>query len=298
MAGKDTAAIKADSSAVTQAGKPGEPTNPPAPGIVKHDTIYVAVKEMPEENVWTLPTIITIILAAISLFTLLEMKAQRLTTYKPELILASDKFFTRESGEEISYGIVIKDSMNENSYLTLKEIYLKLFNIGASAKNVEISYSYNLNTIVPLISNFIHVYSMEDMEYYHLNRGIKVGNIKLDGAPIELIGATFTSFKYILNATYLENKGIEIFIPTSYIQFLLLCMKTKQDEMGSAKFFEHGYIPIYYTIKYDDIHNNGYTKVFEIEPAFSSFSKLNSAIYIEFILKIKEIGRDPLRASI
>lgn len=114
MAGKDSTAIKADSPAATKAAKQEEPNTPPAPSIVKHDTVYVAVKEMPEKvfgltiGTWGVISGIITFLALIGsvIFSVLSMRK------------AQNAIATSQKANEISESTL--ELMREQMQLTFK----------------------------------------------------------------------------------------------------------------------------------------------------------------------------------
>lgn len=105
-------------------------------------------------------SIATAIYAFITFRTLREIKLQRESMYKPELIICNDMFYLlNENENSIFPGIYsfkekpIEESFSENTNSNFK---YALFNIGlGTAKNINISYNYSIEKSISIINELI-----------------------------------------------------------------------------------------------------------------------------------------------
>jgi hypothetical protein len=244
---------------------------------VKHDTVYVAVKEMPGDAIFIglttaeLIGALTILLTLAALIasitfsgkavkvsqgSLKEMKEQRLSSYRPEIFLFSDYKYYIEKRFDKPY----TESIRSNIRLTSrKERTLKVLNLGGNAKEITIHSLVDLTDKISALKNALEFAD----GVFHLSNGAEINagiNVK-----------ECRHFDYMLPAVDADSKHETLALPFEYFSMLMELAYKAKDNAEFGEIFSGLVPPITLTILYYDIHGTPYTKILSAEFANVKF---------------------------
>lgn len=234
---------------------------------------------------------IAFITSIIALFTINEMRKQRIHSYFPDLNMANFKFYLYkgdyDSREDsiILYCYKNKKELNEpiNGY---NELTIGINNIGFGvAKNIKWSWNFNIDLAQQEICKNTKIKWILENDYL----GVKYNKLNIDwyfNINSDNIGG---NANFILPYSY-ENKAIEIVIPEYFIfLYWLYVVSLLEDE--TLKTLDLNFPPLELNLNYTDIHSNNLTKVFFIELHFdifrSPYNETNELALLRFEIKEK-----------
>lgn len=214
----------------------------------------------------------TFISAIVVIFTLREMKEQRKSAYRPELIVNNSNFFIYSDTNGRRYFPAIwsnkeLEKPSKENIEKIKPIHLNVYNIGlAAAKCIEIRWSFDVAKIIDEINSFK---DFDDVEVTY-NRNIRnretVEIICPSGEIFLVLNNDFfkISYDYLLPNDK-DGALIEVEIPYVYC---MLCstiiyykmINGKNSDIDFDKFPEFSL-----SIKYEDISRNVYEKEFKFK---------------------------------
>lgn len=225
-----------------------------------------------------------VIYTIITFKTLKEIKAQRETTYRPDIIIDEGLFYIYSykttSGEfPVEYTYDKKDSLYYCDNFEISSFSINLFNIGlAAAKEVEIEYSFQLDKIIDII-----------LEQNKTLPAEKIIDIKKDEHFIEFTpakkvvsGSSFHSIENQLKSkinhilpVYISNNPIKINLPTYLLEIYSILIYNFW--LSNAKQKEFPDLPIVnIKIQYMDIGNNKHSKDYELSIYYHGGTKNES----------------------
>jgi len=235
----------------------------------------------------------TLIATIILIFTILEMKEQRKTTYKPLVIVSNSEdlyyqfIYHPERNHPFFFEVVNKDIFIENETDVKSSLFrIKSFNIGlGAAKNIKIHFKYDVSKFVEMIQQC----KMEkELKISYNDQKVK---ILYDDSSIELPlnNSNIQSFDYLLPAN-VDNNPLLIKLPKAF-EFLYSAMLFSKfySQMKHVDFIK---IPdVNMTVTYSDIAGNETTdeyllkfKHFGIQGTFFS-----TFVYAQGFLEIKSV---------
>lgn len=222
-------------------------------------------------------SIATAIAVLVGLVTLIEVKRQRESTYKPEIVILEDTF------------LIIKDSLPYKYKSDVESIdiekltfHLNCLNIGfASAKNVIFNFSIDTEKYIKIIKKYNNQINDEKI-IIHSDKRSKVISIKSQNKLINNI--TFYKNNDDLKLNYflpvnIKNEIIKVEIPTYmlYINSLLVYYNWKYKSL----FYETYKFNL--AISYVDIGDKKHLKNFEIQ--FDPIYMMESRSEFRIIIK-------------
>ena len=201
----------------------------------------------------------TFISTIIILFTLLEMGKQRRSAYKPDLILAKQRFYIYQSQKETPF-IWSTELLNEKEVEQhKKQMHIKAFNIGmGGAKSVEISYTFDVKLLLDMIKELDkdEHFSIE----YDQEHKYKFIYSKSLGVILHKSDLSFST-DYLL-ATSVEKEPLEVRLPISYLLLISIVYYLGMKDWG--KFIPPDIPPLKVKASYFDIGDNKHIKDFQL----------------------------------
>jgi hypothetical protein len=233
----------------------------------------------------------TFIATIVLIFTVLEMKEQRKTTYKPLIILKTSDdlyyqfIFDPDDKNPLFFSLVNKNiPLNDKENVANSQFQIFAYNLGlGAAQNIKIQYTCNYLKFIEEINEYK---VNEDLEIIHSNNCIKIrfqrGRIKFN-----LKNHEYLSFDYILPANIEKNPlRIPLPEPFKHLYSALIFSSYYSDMQKVMK------VPdITINITYNDIAGNLYKKeyVLKFKPRGIQGTLVHSILYSLGFLEIKEL---------
>ena len=212
------------------------------------------------------------ILTLIAIYlTIAEMKNQRKSSFRPNLVMKSQVYGIRFNDEQyLIYDILEENEMqNSSGSNELPFITAKLFNVGLGpAKYLEFEWDYNIVSLVSLLNenqsqyNFIIKKENDNQDNLIIYRKDKqLFKNELD----------FKGYRDYALPVSISPRGIEVFIPFSYLE-ILVCVaflyKFSEDEKAKLYYYEifRSNLKIKTKVLYKDIEGNSCKQYFTFVP--------------------------------
>jgi hypothetical protein len=216
--------------------------------------------------------------------TLLEIKAQRETTYRPDIIVDEGLFYIysykSDKGEfPVEYTYEKKNQLYHCENFTISSFSINLFNIGlAAAKEIQIEYSFDLDKISSIIN-----------EQNKTLPADKIINIKKGNAFLEFKAAENAVVRSSYHAidsqlkreinhilpVNISSNPIKIALPTYILEIHSILIYSFW--MNDTKDNEFPELPIInLKISYFDIGNNKHSKEYELSILYHGGTKNES----------------------
>ena len=228
-------------------------------------------------NLDSLASIAALIAAFIALFTLLEMKYQRKISMMPNLCVAPTIFNASFSDEDhIEWITVFDDSSVDGK----KKQYKDNVNTKTSAKthiridNIGLGTAKSINISWILDENFVKSFNFIARTYHNtiVKYGGGIFQYPKQSLPTVYAPKLNEYFQYLLPVSH-EHIAIRIDIPEPYLflylRHLRLVFETEQIDKSKLPQFP----TLRLAIKYDDIMNNHYKKIYSITPEGSAIGR-------------------------
>lgn len=229
-------------------------------------------------------SIATAVYTFVAFKTLLEIKAQRETSYRPDIIIEENDFYIYSC--ETSKGLFPTEytyQKNPNDYktthLNINSFNINLYNIGlATAKEVNIEYSFDLESIISIIKKMNETLPKEKIIDIEYNKKF------IEFIPSENAVST-KSFHSITNQLKnnvnhilpisISNNSIKILLPSYVLQlYSILIYNTWLDNSKSKEFPDLPLINLKF--EYLDIGNKKHKKEYELSIQYNGGSKTES----------------------
>jgi hypothetical protein len=215
----------------------------------------------------------TLITTVLIYFTLDEMKQQRISTYKPVIVLKDTLFKVKwNDNQRLPYEFSIENMKDSNSKNKQTWSYLEAYNIGfGAAQKIQIVYNYDFKKILDRIvqlgeksqitihdsNSFVHISSQSDGWGFNLD---KMNKEKIDYLlPVNI---NQNSTKIQLSRAFCEAFFI-------YLHLLSDALDSSIDWMAEIKDFNK----LRLEITYQDMGSEAYKKDYEIEVCIMLINK-------------------------
>jgi hypothetical protein len=237
----------------------------------------------------------TLITSFIILFTLFEMTEQRISTYKPVIVVKDTNIaakWTQNTEDPLSFSFDDGKSNPDNSTMKLLK-GLQSYNIGyGAAQNINISYDYRLPKIIREIKSLD---CKSIIEINLVNSMISLESKSRKTMYSKTILREGYNIDYILpvnidsNPTFipLPPEFVDIFLVYAYLLISSKGLSNSEDLSDFNKF--------YLTIKYKDIGNDLYIKKFEVKlEIFCAIQNTenNTLKELHLTIKVREIPHE------
>lgn len=225
----------------------------------------------------------TLFTSLIILLTLFEMKQQRVSTYKPVIVVKDVILKVKWESEDLLQftinGIKPSDLDNVNKQISKG---FELYNIGSgAAQKIKILFDFNSKEIIEAIKKF-HVKSQIEIDTFTISSESTAFFYQQD---IE----NEKNIDYILPAN-IDSKPVFINLPHRFTVLFLIyeyfffnSSKELIDSIGQNNDFKKGKL----TIHYQDIGNEQYCKKFDVEFSMIMFHKNHNPPFSETHIKIE-----------
>jgi hypothetical protein len=212
------------------------------------------------------------ILTLIAIYlTIAEMKNQRKSSFRPNLVMKSQVYGIRFNDEQyLIYDILEENEMkNSSGSNELPFITVKLFNVGLGpAKYLEFEWDYNIVSLVSLLNenqsqyNFIIKKENDNQDNLIIYRKDK----QLFKSELD-----FKDYRDYALPVSISPHGIEVFIPFSYLEILVsvaFLYKFSEDEKAKLNYYEifRSNLKIKTKVLYKDIEGNSCKQYFKLVP--------------------------------
>lgn len=218
---------------------------------------------------------ITLLTAFIALFTINEMRKQRIHSYFPDINMANFSFYVYKGDydEEIKsiYLYSFKDKKEENSKIDgYNELKIGINNIGFGvAKNVRWNWDFDVEKAKESICKDDSIVWETSQDFLSIDSS----SLNIEWAfdiNEDNIGG---NFNFILPYAS-ENRETEITIPDYFIHLYWLYM-VNQLNIKKLKSIQDHFPPLELNVKYTDIHSNELIKTFLIDLNFHMIAAPN-----------------------
>jgi hypothetical protein len=225
-----------------------------------------------------LTSIAAFISALLFLFTIIEMRNQRKSSYKPDIIIKGEGFII--NWNEKKYPDLWNNRVN---------IFVELFNIGmGAAKYLKLTWEFNIENL----SKEINKYSNKCyIEYKSIE---EILSIKIEDFHKGLIFLKNDLCRYIdyLIPVNIHQECMKICLPRSYIELtgLLTYLFFKKPEI----FKDFNLPELKTTIIYYDIGNNEHKKIFNLKLSPNIINEYQNGVseFAKGIIEVKEVKKN------
>lgn len=254
-----------------------------------------------KQNAELIIIIFTAIGIFISVFTLLEMKSQRETSYKPKLFVDGSSFVVKSLEiEDIKFPIYWVKKNNDSIIKTIASPSFKLdcYNIGfGTAKNVTLTYSYNLKEFMSFVKKKIDKtgkrekgkhcgWSTTYNKYNNLFPPECAAYYLENEPPFEYCydyNVNYNRYISYILPVNIDKKAFSISIPEAFLS--LLNIYVYENKRKSLYYLDNDSIPkINIKLKYYDISNNLIEETITITTIINGIS--DSGYAGEFIVNL------------
>lgn len=216
-------------------------------------------------------SIATAIAVLIGLYTIFEVKKQRESSYKPELILEEKRFFVDK--REMPYihyypNTINTEDVNRTEIEEVLNFNLKCVNVGlATAKNVIIEFKIDLDHYTETIEKFNakrpEQKTKYDFKYFGKSGDVAiVRNDKIDDSR-SLFGKIKQVYKmnYVLPVN-IDNTPVNIPIPNYFIYLSSIMQQYSWSETNNDN---HTGLVFYTSLEYRDIGNKKHKQYYKVK---------------------------------
>ncbi len=203
--------------------------------------------------------------------TLLEMKSQRKSSFRPNFVMKSQIYGIRFINEKyLTYNIFEENEMNNSSGNNGPPfITVKLFNVGLGpAKYLEFEWDYNIVNLVSLLNK-----NQSQYNFIIKKENNNQDNLIIYRKDKQLFKSELNIKDYRDYAlpVSISPQGVEIFIPFSYLQILVsvaFLYKISKSKKEISKYYEifRSNLKIKTKVLYKDIEGNSYKQYFTLVP--------------------------------
>lgn len=228
-------------------------------------------------------SISTALAVIVAVYTILEVKRQRESTFKPELII-EEKYFT--FAHDKNYSFYYHDNPNhrlEDSIFF--NFYLCCYNVGfASAKKIECEFSFDFDKYSKEIYKNLKTLNLEHEIIFkkHKNESVSFEskNEKFLSGSFTLVNGFKSYLNFVLPVS-INNDNSRIYIPHSILLVNLIHQYYSFESQNKTD--ENFYF--YFKISYYDIGNIKHKKKYKI----TFMPSIRGNDYFDGLLKVEEI---------
>lgn len=245
------------------------------------------------ELISLISSVAALVTAIIVFFTLIEMKRQRQSSYKPDLICKPLRFSisanTTDNLQHVISTIDNRDKSDQDHHSSDGEV----FNIGlGSAKNLCVTWRFDYEQATELVNKL----NVELGLTISIEDNILIIKDKNGGTCIDLEHDLLQSIDYLLPVS-IENKPAPILIPSSYVHLIGLysVLRIYRDPEITLNFGLSDFPQLGMTTDFNDVGGKGYKKKHRVNPRRLAMELKHNddgtpmSIKIDFLLEFKEL---------